>query len=219
MKYLFTSLAVCSIVLLLSCGGSRSISYSDSLEEMHELLTGSFTSTAQSEVDSQYLDIHLHIVPIWKERIGHWFYVEQALADKPDNPYRQRMYRLVQLSAERYKIINYKFRNPQVFVEKWKQPKFFNKYTEDIVLIKEGCGVYLNRVGFKHYEGETFGEDCYSNLNGASYATSNVEIRNEFLKSWDRGWDENGDQVWGPTEGPYRFERIEEKADSKDASR
>ncbi|NBB88730.1 MAG: hypothetical protein GVX96_02940 [Bacteroidetes bacterium] len=219
MKYLFTSLILFSIVILLSCGGSRSISYEDSLEEIQGLLSGSFASTAQSEADSQYLNIHLHIVPIWKERTGNWFYVEQALADKPETPYRQRMYRLVQISAERYKIINYAFRNPQVFTGKWKTPDFFTKYTEDIVLIKEGCGVYLNRVAYKHYEGETFGEDCYSDLNGASYATSNVEIRNEFLKAWDRGWDEDGNQVWGPTEGPYRFDRIEKETNSANPSK
>ncbi|SRR6056297_1857028 len=204
-----------SLLLLIACGGSRTISYSDSKEELTNLLTGSFSSAAQAKQDTQYASINLHIVQVWKERSGQWFYVEQARAENPQNPYRQRMYRLVQLSSERFKILNYTFRNPQVFVGKWQTPEFFDDYPEEIVRIKEGCGVFLNRESFKHYEGETFGEDCYSNFQGASYATSQVEIWSDMIKSWDRGWNQEGKQVWGPNEGPYRFERMKGEGDDE----
>ena len=207
--YRFFILAGFFVALTLAaCGGSRTISYSDSQEEIAELLTGSFSAEAQAKQDSDYLAIDLHIAPVWTERTGQWFYVEQAQANQADRPYRQRMYRLVQLSSERFKILNYTFRNPQVFAGKWKQPEFFDDYPEEIVLIKEGCGVYLNRESFKHYKGETFGEDCFSDFRGASYATSQVEIRADLIKSWDRGWSQEGEQVWGPEEGPYRFIRV-----------
>lgn len=196
------------ILLLHACGGGRAISYSDSQEELAELLTGSFTSETQAEQDSLYSPVHLHIVQVWKDRAGQWFYVEQALAAQDDKPYRQRMYRVVQLSSERFKILNYEFRNPQVFAGKWKDPQFFDDYPEEIVAIKEGCGVFLHRKAFKHYEGETYGEDCFSQFQGAQYATSEVEIRSDLIKSWDRGWTEEEEQVWGPEDGPYRFERM-----------
>lgn len=201
--------ALLSILLLHACGGSRAISYSDSQEELAELLTGSFSSETQALQDSSYSAVHLHIVPVWKERTGQWFYVEQALAKQGEKPYRQRMYRVVQLSSERFKILNYEFRNPQVFAGKWSAPQFFDDYPEEIVLIKEGCGVFLHRKAFKHYEGETYGEDCFSQFQGAQYATSEVEIRSDLIKTWDRGWSEEGKQVWGPKEGAYRFERID----------
>lgn len=195
-------------LLLQACGGSRAISYADSREEIKALMTGFFISESQAEQNSQHTPIHLHIVPVWPERSGQWFYVEQAEADRADEPHRQRMYRIVQLSSERFKILHYEFRNPQVFAGKWKDPSFFEDYPEEIVMIKEGCGVYLHRKAFKHYEGETYGEDCFSQFQGAAYATSVVDVRNDVIKMWNRGYSEEGVQVWGSDEGPTTFVRM-----------
>lgn len=197
-----------SILLLLSaCGGSRTISYADAKEELTELLTGSFSSMAQAQQDTQYVAVNLNIVPVWEERTGNWFYAEQSKVKNPDQPVQQRMYRVVQLSSERFKILDYTFRNPQVFAGKWETPKFFDEYPEEIVRIKEGCGIFLNRKSFKHYEGETFGTDCFSDLQGADYMTSQLEIWSDMIKRWDRGWNKEDEQVWGPVDGPYQFVR------------
>ena len=50
--------------------------------------------------------------------------------------------------------------------------------------------------------------DCISNLRGASYATSEVTIKNDRIFSWDRGLDTNDDQVWGAEKGGYIFLKI-----------
>jgi hypothetical protein len=211
----FSCIILFSFLLLLSaCGGSRTISYADSKEELTELLTGSFTSAAQAQQDTQYAPLNLHIVPVWKELTGNWFYAEQSKVTKPAQPIKQRMYRVVQLSSERFKILEYTFRNPQVFAGKWKTPTFFDEYPEEIVRIKEGCGIFLNRKSFKHYEGETFGTDCFSDLQGADYMTSQIEIWNDMIKRWDRGWNEEETQVWGPVDGPYSYVRMSAATDS-----
>jgi hypothetical protein len=42
-------------------------------------------------------------------------------------------------------------------------------------------------------------------LKGASYATSEVVIYSDKLISWDRGWNDEGKQVWGAQKGGYVF--------------
>ena len=53
------------------------------------------------------------------------------------------------------------------------------------------------------------GSGCPSNLHGASYATSEVTITPEALTSWDRGYDDNGKQVWGAENSAYEFRKVE----------
>jgi CpeT protein len=69
--------------------------------------------------------------------------------------------------------------------------------------------VILARKGFGVFDGSTVDSECISNLRGAVYATSEVRITPQELISWDRGFDERGNQVWGATEGGYVFKRIE----------
>jgi CpeT protein len=45
-------------------------------------------------------------------------------------------------------------------------------------------------------------------LRGATYATSEVIIKNQQMISWDRGYDSSDRQVWGAEKGGYVFEKI-----------
>ena len=58
------------------------------------------------------------------------------------------------------------------------------------------------------YTGATHDRDCESRLRGAAYATTEVRIDAQGMTSWDRGYDAEGRQVWGATEGGYRFKRV-----------
>lgn len=67
----------------------------DPVAEVAKLLSGSYSSQRQSEIDQSYCDVRLAMRPIWTERSGeHWLYVEQAMATALDKPYRQRLYRI-----------------------------------------------------------------------------------------------------------------------------
>ena len=72
----------------------------------------------------------------------------------------------------------------------------------------DGCEVILKNVGEKHYLGSTDEKSCPSLLYGASYATSEVEILNDKIISWDRGFDIDDNQIWGATNGGYVFNKI-----------
>ena len=182
----------------------------DNLDVLLRLMMGSFSSQAQAEADSDYFDIRLEMVPIWKDRSdGYWLYVEQAVATHRDEPYRQRVYHLVADGNGRIRSEVYSIPGPDRFSGAWKRPSIMDALTPDSLQIRPGCAVILARKGFGVFEGSTVDSECISNLRGAVYATSEVRITPQELISWDRGFDESGNQVWGATEGGYVFKRIE----------
>ena len=46
-------------------------------------------------------------------------------------------------------------------------------------------------------------------MRGASFARSEVEILEDKVISWDRGFDANGEYVWGAEKGPYIFNKLD----------
>jgi hypothetical protein len=179
------------------------------LAELASWMTGSFSSEAQAAADPDgYFDIRLFMQPVWEERTdGPWLYVEQAAASALERPYRQRMYRLVEgedgLRVDIYELPG----DPLRFAGAWREAALLDGVAVEDLAPRSGCSVYLRRSG-AGYEGSTLGEGCSSSLRGASYTTSFVTLTETSLTSWDRGFDASGEQVWGATEGPYRFLRV-----------
>ena len=67
----------------------------------------------------------------------------------------------------------------------------------------------LQRVGENHYKGDTGIKTCESSLRGASYATSEVEMTSQKILSWDRGFDAEGNHVWGAEKAGYVFDKLD----------
>lgn len=177
------------------------------VEELAQWMEGSFSSEAQAQLDPEnYFDIRLFMTPIWTERRdGPWLYVEQAAGRALERPYRQRVYHLVEerdggVRSEVYLLPG----DPLTYAGAWATPEVFAISSPDLLNLREGCDIILHRVG-ELWMGSTEGQRCPSSLGGASYATSEVTIGPGYLQSWDRGFDAQGEQVWGATEGPYDF--------------
>lgn len=196
---IWTSLACNSGRVATQRGGSD-------LDELMELMTGTFTSAQQARRNSDYYDIVLHMYPIWPEK-GNWLYVEQAMASQPDQPYRQRIYRLEQVARGKFRSVVYTLPNPESYIGGWQEPSRFRKLSPFELELRSGCDVHLRKVGRQRYQGSTQGKNCASELRGAVFATSEVVVHDDLIKSWDRGFDEQGNQVWGATEGGYVFRR------------
>lgn len=178
------------------------------VEDLLEYMTGSFSSKEQSEADSNYLNIELEMVQIWKDRTdGPWIYVEQAVSETKEKPYRQRVYQIKQISGGKIESIVYSIPDPLRFAGDYKKEFPLLRLTPDSLLLKEGCEVVLYRTDYGYFEGGTIDNNCPSELRSASYATSEVIIYNDKMISWDRGFDENGNQVWGATKGGYIFKK------------
>ena len=62
------------------------------------------------------------MAPIWPERDdGHWLYVEQAVAEMADRPYRQRVYRVTFVGDDLYESRVFELPDPAAAIGAWKE--------------------------------------------------------------------------------------------------
>ncbi|HCK05637.1 MAG TPA: hypothetical protein DHV98_04600 [Flavobacteriaceae bacterium] len=169
-------------------------------------MTGFFNSALQAEQDTNYYDISLHMERIWPARKdGYWLYVEQAVTAAADRPYRQRIYKVVDLKDGTFESIVYEMENPLQYTGAWKNTALLDSLKEEDLMLREGCSIRLRWNQGGYFEGRTHDKDCSSDLRGASYAVSIVRIYPQLLDSWDRGFNSMDEQVWGAENGPYHF--------------
>ncbi|MFT6000126.1 MAG: CpeT protein [Neolewinella sp.] len=177
------------------------------LEALEKAMTGSFSSSMQAAANENYNNIVLHMEPIWTDQPGSYLYVEQAVASDPTKPYRQRVYVLEQKGKKKFISSVYELPEPERFVGAYKQPQMLDVLKPTDLIVREGCAVYLKQTEPGMYRGNTKKDKCKSTLQGVSYATSRVSIAGSFVQSWDQGFDAEGEQVLGATEGGYMFFR------------
>jgi hypothetical protein len=217
MKTVIRSLALAGLLIATGCGGlgDRFYDYETPTPPdmdvlmLAQCLIGSFSSAEQAAGNPEYRDITLETVRIWPlNDDGVWLYVEQAAADSKDKPYRQRVYHLTRRNELVFSSEIYLLPDEAAMAGAWRDPARFDALTPENLSVKEGCAVELERVNEWTFAGSTREQECPSELEGASYATSEVTITPSWLESWDRGFDEEGNQVWGATGGPYRFVKL-----------
>lgn len=177
-------------------------------KELAGFMAGSYSSEEQHLKDTtNYFDIHLQIIPIWKNNSdGYRFYVEQAMNGFLENPYRQRVYHLKE-HENAFESIIYTLKDPLRFTGK---PEMVESLPFDSLTEKEGCSVFLSKTGEKEYAGGTREKSCPSDRKSATYATSIVTITKNLLLSWDQGFNDKDEQVWGAEKGGYRFVKLKQ---------
>lgn len=180
----------------------------DELGQLADWMTGTFSSAVQSADDPQFFDVTLHMTPIWTDRDdGPWLYVEQAMAQYPDRPYRQRVYRLRRVDRDLFESRVYTLPDPPAVIGAWRDEAPLDGLGPEDLEEREGCAILMRRRG-DTFVGSTLARLCASSLQDATFATSEVLITADGMVSWDRGFDADGRQVWGSTEGGYVFDRI-----------
>jgi len=181
--------------------------FSDNLETLIDWMTGEYDSKDQAEKDSNYDHVTMRMTRVWADKPnGAWLYVEQALASTPEKPYRQRMYFLSEITEDEYSMDIYDLPQPAEFVGAWKDTSPFDNITLFDLSHKSGCTVVIFYDGFQ-YGGSSRKGACKSERNGATYMTSDITLTEGSLEAWDRGYDGEGNQVWGPENAPYKFQK------------
>lgn len=171
-------------------------------------MTGSFNSEEQARNDSNYYNISLEMHRIWENKNdGYWLYVEQAVATAKDKPYRQRIYHIFEEDGVLKSVI-YSIPDEKKFIGGWKNISIFNNLAPEQLETREGCEVIIKRKDENTFIGSTVDKTCTSNLRGADYATTEVTITKDTMISWDRGFNDKDEQVWGATKGGYIFKKI-----------
>lgn len=199
-----------TLMLLAACQvfGQKILTEKD-VQKLYQQMQGFYSSKEQADNDSDYYDIRLKMVPMWKDREGLWLYVEQAMSTTEDKPYRQRVYQLSLLNDSTIESKVYTIKQGDKYYGSWNKRKPLDTLPFDSLEVRKGCSIFLHKKDNRIFSGSTHQSDCESNLRGATYATSEVVITDEMLKSWDRGFDNNNKQVWGAVKGAYQFIKMD----------
>ncbi|PZO28195.1 MAG: hypothetical protein DCF13_09660 [Flavobacteriaceae bacterium] len=202
---------LCLLFYLILFSSCKSAAYKEketdkNLKELVSIMQGHYSSEAHSIEDKSYYNISLRMTPIWKEK-GNYLFVEQAMFDKQDKPYRVRVYKVSQRGDEFVSEI-YTLKNEKDWIGKWTNPEVYNQLSDTDIELKQGCEVVLKRVEKNKFSGSTGDKTCPSELRGASFANSIVTVTKDGIVSWDQGFDKDGKQVWGAEKGGYKFVKI-----------
>lgn len=180
-------------------------------EEYAQLLIGSFSSEAQARADARYDVVEARVVRIWPERTdGVWLYQEQALLGPASaidegaraRPYFQRVVHLETIGPGAVRGTSHRSTNAASIVGAWRTPS-------RIAAAQLGeaiCAGTAERIAVGFWLASN--PDCPNTYRGAVRASSDALRTADAYANWDRGWNAEGVQVWGPTSGGYIFERM-----------
>lgn len=206
--------SLCALVCFAQgCGSESSARIDPSLPSMNSrevgtAMSGNYSNEAQAKADAKFDSIVMHMRPIWVDRIdGLWMYVEQSLATKLDNPYRQRVYQIVDGNyPDSVEVRIYELPGDlQQYAGEWKKDRPLRQLMPDLLLSQPGCNVTMRLDDSKAWIGSTEPNQCAATTDGAAYSMSSVKMTQKEIQSWDRTYDSNGKQVSGSTTGPYIF--------------
>lgn len=130
--------------------------------------------------------------------------MEQAVVIAKNKPYRQRVYQLVQVDDSTFTSTVYYLDSTKWYVGGYKETSLLNKTTAEQLNLLEGCALILHyRAG--SFVGATDDKACKNTWDKATYATSEVTAKPDRMISWDRGYNDAGEKVWGAEKGGYIF--------------
>ncbi|CAO2826927.1 unnamed protein product [Amaranthus hypochondriacus] len=179
-------------------------------------LSGEKNSQEQAAKDpDHYLNMRMIACPAAEMGDGSKvLYFEQAFWRTPQKPFRQRYYVVKSCSKEMkcdVELSSYAIRDMEEYKNFCDRPKDQRPLPEEVI---RDIGEHLTTIPLKRcergkrclYEGKTPPEGFPNTWNNAAYCTSEMSIfKNNEIHLWDRGYDDEGNQVWGVKEGPYEF--------------
>ncbi|KAL0354913.1 UNVERIFIED_CONTAM: Chromophore lyase CRL, chloroplastic [Sesamum radiatum] len=141
-------------------------------------------------------------------------YFEQAFWRTPHKPFRQRFFMVKPCSKEMkcdVELSTYAIRDSEEYRNFCDRSKDQRPQPEEVIgdIAEHLTTIYLKRCDRGKrclYEGSTPPDGYPNTWNGASYCTSELTVlKNSEIHTWDRGYDNDGNQVWGVKGGAYEF--------------
>lgn len=179
-------------------------------------LSGQKNTREQAARDpDQYFNLRMVTCPAAEMVDGtKVLYFEQAFWRNPQKPFRQRFYMVKPCPKEMkcdVEVSTYAIRDMEEYKNFCDRPKDQRPLPEEVI---GDIAEHLTTIHLKHcergkrclYEGTTPPGGFPNTWNGATYCTSELAVlKNNEIQMWDRGYDDDGNQVWGVKEGPYEF--------------
>ncbi|KAE9467638.1 hypothetical protein C3L33_00454, partial [Rhododendron williamsianum] len=141
-------------------------------------------------------------------------YFEKAFWRTPHKPFRQRFFMVKPCPNEMkcdVELSTYAIRDAEEYKNFCDRPKDQRSQPEEVIgdVAEHLTTIYLKRCERGKrclYEGSTPPDGFPNTWNGATYCTSELSVlKNNEIHSWDRGYDDDGNQVWGVKGAPYEF--------------
>lgn len=174
---------------------------------------GSWTSVTQS-ADPDYDWVESEIVRVLPERTGVWLYQENAIlgasgddagpeaAARKAAPYFQVVVHLQPMRDGGLSTTTFKIADRAAARSAWQDASAF----DPAWIGEESCNGRVERIGEGFWQGTA---SCPNSYKGAVRMVSKSVRAPGMAVNWDRGFDADGNVVWGPVEGGYIFERKE----------
>lgn len=188
-------------------------------EHYKNSIQGRFSSYPQTLVDTTKSDVLIRTKYLYQKNGYDYFYTQQGEWFKETfYPYRQRIYKTKNEGTHillEIHTINVPY---TILTDTPKQHPTFQMDTSLLdnpnILIekKPGCDIHIVKVwekdGTPILYGSTNENDCVATFNGSTYTQVNFLILPNSLISWERGYNDKNEQVWGPKESPYLFMKV-----------
>ena len=133
-----------------------------------------------------------------------YLYQEQSLKKSLDSPYRQRFLQ-IEAGEEKDTVISqsYKPINSQKWIGLCDRPER-QRVVNSQEMSQPVCSVLL-KPKVSIYVGTTPPEGCPTKVRGAVKITNMIILHDRGMDTWDRGFDAEGNQVWGAKNESYQF--------------
>jgi hypothetical protein len=183
------------------------------VKEVATLLEGEMDTVAQAQQNSQAPSVRITTCQIQVTDGANpsgsiFLYQEQALTSNLSKPYRQRFLQITSSpSTQSVRSLSFRPTSTGAFAGLCNKP-LPERSVKMSDLGSYVCSVFLKPVG-DTYLGNTPINGCPANYRGASRITNRIELTPTGMNTWDRGFDANGNQVWGAKTESYQFRRVD----------
>ncbi len=188
------------------------MSWSDpAFAEIAEMLTGSWKTARPVAMlngePGDTSDVIMSVAPARLSTLPDALYIETARADSPDQPYRAAFLQLYRRQGE-VRMRTLEVRDPNnpinnLLLGMWAVPQYMPDIPRDAMIATLD-------LEFTKTDDGWVGETPYpypTALGGAFEMTSRMKLTEGRIESADRGYNADGDVVWGASEGDtYVFE-------------
>jgi hypothetical protein len=203
----WVGLTIASWVTLTSPTDARSQA---SVEAVAQHLIGVMDTSAQAERIDDMPNVRMTTCNVTVEsRTERFLYQEQALNRTLDRPYRQRFLSLT--LTDEGQSVESKAYEPTT-LEPWiglcQKPERDRLISPTQINAVE-CSVFL-APWHNVYIGHTQSGGCPADFRGATTITNIVVLHGAGMDTWDRGFNAQGQQIWGARDRPYQFRWLNE---------
>ena len=214
-KILYVVMSLLLWLLVYECSAQVKLGSTD-METYVERISGKFSTRFNQTIDSTKDDVLVRTIVFKRTPNVVWLYTQQGEFLKGTYyPYRQRVYAVERIDEYYIRLTIYGFKDDKAYygvlddtTSSLRPEEWLQNIPSDGLVVKEGCDVVIWKDNLNAFRGSTKDKDCKGSFGGASYTTSEFVIYPHEVISWERGWDDNGNQKWGPKKSPYIYSKV-----------